>query len=128
VGPGPWGSLAPDVASHPSQVYEALVALVIATALALAIAARVDRARSGRVFLAGLGLWALGRAAIGATWRDAAVLGPLGAEQVQSLAVAAASLLLLLVPVPGSANRDNAPAAAEEGAPAWPDPVTRPRF
>jgi prolipoprotein diacylglyceryltransferase len=127
VGPGPWGSLAPDVASHPSQVYEALVALAIASALALALATGVDRARSGRVFLAGVGLWAVGRAAIGATWRDAAVLGPLGAEQLQALAVAAASLLLLLVPVPEPANRGDGP-VTEEGAPAWPDPVTRPRF
>lgn len=127
VGPGPWGSLAPDVASHPAQVYEALVALAVAAALALALAAGLDRARSGRAFLAGVGLWALGRAAIGATWRDAAVLGPLGAEQLQSLALAAGSLLVALLPVPEPDGRDDA-SAPGEGAPAWPDPVSRPRF
>ena len=35
-----------------------------------------------------------------------------------------ASLLLLLIRVPGPANRDSATAAAAEGTPAWPDPVT----
>jgi len=41
LGPGPWGSLAPQVPSHPSQVYEALftIAILVLTMVLLTIPA-----------------------------------------------------------------------------------------
>ncbi|HSK52623.1 MAG TPA: prolipoprotein diacylglyceryl transferase family protein [Clostridia bacterium] len=129
VGPGPWASLAPDIPSHPAQVYEALVAAGVAAAVVLVLAAGADRERSGRAFFAGIGLWALGRALVATTWRDAQVLGPLGVEQVLTLVLAAGCLVLLAVPIGWAAQSDGwrDPSAAGEG-PEWPDPATRPRF
>jgi phosphatidylglycerol:prolipoprotein diacylglycerol transferase len=130
VGPGPWASLAPDIPSHPAQVYEALVAAAVAAALAIVLAAGADRERSGRAFLAGIGLWALGRALVGTTWRDAQVLGPLSVEQILTLALAAGCLVLMAVPmswaVRSGGERD--PSSAGGPGPEWPDPATRPRF
>ena len=36
LGPGPWSSLAPELPSHPSQVYEAIVALAVLALIAIA--------------------------------------------------------------------------------------------
>ena len=45
VGPGPWGSLAPALPSHPSQLYEGIATLAVLAVLTLALA-------SGRIVLA----------------------------------------------------------------------------
>ena len=47
------------------------------------------RRADGRLFAIGIAVWALGRALVASTWRDAAVLGSLKAEQLVCLAVAA---------------------------------------
>jgi phosphatidylglycerol:prolipoprotein diacylglycerol transferase len=89
TGPGPWGSLGADLASHPAQVYEAvLVTLAIVVLIAasrLEVVARLD----GAAMFVALGLWAVARFLVGFTWRDPAVLGPLRAEQLLSLVVLA---------------------------------------
>jgi prolipoprotein diacylglyceryltransferase len=87
LGPGPWGSLAPDVASHPAQLYEAVGIVVVALLLvALGAAGSFDR-RDGTAWLVALGGWAIVRTAVASTWRDALVVGPLRAEQLISPAV-----------------------------------------
>jgi hypothetical protein len=101
----------------------------VAAALALVLAAGADRERSGRAFFAGIGLWALGRVLVATTWRDAQVVGPLNVEQVLTLMLAAACLVLLAAPIGWPARSDGLrdPSAAGAG-PEWPDPATRPRF
>jgi phosphatidylglycerol:prolipoprotein diacylglycerol transferase len=96
VGPGPWGSLGPEIPSHPSQLYEAV--LVAASIGVLAVASRweVIARRDGAAFFVALGLWALARFAVAFTWRDPAVAGPLRAEQVMLLILAALSLVGLV--------------------------------
>lgn len=93
AGPGPWGSLAPDVASHPAQVYEAL--LVVAAILGLIVVSRFEvvARRDGGALFAALGLWAAARFLVGFWWRDQAVVGPLRIDQVLSLLLLALSLL-----------------------------------
>lgn len=87
TGPGPWGSLAADIPSHPAQLYEAiLVALAIAALWPLARIEVIAR-RDGAAMFAALALWAAARFVVGFTWRDAPVLGPLGAEQLLALVV-----------------------------------------
>jgi phosphatidylglycerol:prolipoprotein diacylglycerol transferase len=96
VGPGPWGSLGPEIPSHPSQLYEAV--LVAASIGVLAVASRweVIARRDGAAFFVALGLWALARFAVAFTWRDPAVAGPLRAEQVMLLILVALSLVGLV--------------------------------
>jgi prolipoprotein diacylglyceryltransferase len=96
TGPGPWGSLAPDLASHPAQVYEALlVALAIVLLLA---ASRLDvvARRDGAAMFVALGLWAIARFLVGFTWRDPAILGPLRMEQLLALVVLAIAIVGLV--------------------------------
>jgi phosphatidylglycerol:prolipoprotein diacylglycerol transferase len=96
LGPGPWGSLAPELPSHPAQLYEA-AATVIVLAAAIGLLARGRFAqRDGRLFLAALGGWAVARTVVAATWRDAPVLGPLLADQLLSIAIAVACVAMLL--------------------------------
>ncbi len=127
-GPGPWGSLAPDVPSHPAQVYEAGVALLALLLVAALERAGLFRARDGRNLAVGLAAWAVGRLAIGTVWRDGPVVGPLAVEQVVAAAIAIGSLI-------GVALLARAREVPEEGiertrsrAVEWPDPATRPRF
>lgn len=88
-GPGPWGSLAPDIASHPSQVYEAiLVTLAIGAFLAASRLEVVARQDGAAMFVA-LGLWSIARFLVAFTWRDAGVVGPLRMEQLLALGVLA---------------------------------------
>jgi phosphatidylglycerol---prolipoprotein diacylglyceryl transferase len=102
AGPGPWGSLGPDIASHPAQVYEAvLVGLGIVGLFAASRFDVVARRDGGAMFVA-LGLWAAARFVVGFTWRDAPVLGPLRTEQLLALGV-------LLVAVAGVMDRARAP-------------------
>ena len=89
LGPGPWGSLAPAVPSHPSQLYAAAAALVVLIVMLGLLAIPAARRPDGRSFLIGLGLWAALRAIVSSTWRDPVVLGPFRVEQLIDLAVAA---------------------------------------
>ena len=95
-GPGPWGSLAPAIPSHPSQAYEAiLVTLAIfglGAASRLEVVARLD----GAAIFVALGLWAVARFVVAFTWRDPGVLGPLRADQVLSIVVLAVAVVGLV--------------------------------
>jgi phosphatidylglycerol:prolipoprotein diacylglycerol transferase len=98
LGSGPWGSLAPGVPSHPSQVYEALftVAILVGTMALLTIPA--FRRPDGRAFLIAIGAWAVDRAVVATSWRDPVAIGPFRLEQVLDLAtVAGAAVVLALV-------------------------------
>lgn len=93
AGPGPWGSLAADLPSHPSQVYEAgLVAIAVAVMALLSRTTLLLRENGAALFMA-LGLWAAARFITGFTWRDSVVLGPLGVEQLLLLVVGAAAIV-----------------------------------
>jgi prolipoprotein diacylglyceryltransferase len=92
VGDRAWASLAPAIPSQPSQLYEAIATLIVLLAIC-AILWRRPFPRNGFAFLAALGGWALVRAVIAATWRDAPVVGPILAEQLVCLAIVAGCLL-----------------------------------
>jgi phosphatidylglycerol:prolipoprotein diacylglycerol transferase len=96
AGPGPWGSLAPLIPSHPAQVYEALTsaaALVVVLLMALVPAFRRHPAA---LFAVGVGLWAAGRFAVAFTWRDPALVGDLNGDQAVTAAIVAVALVSLL--------------------------------
>lgn len=127
VGRGPWGSLAPDVPSHPSQVYEGVATLVVAVIVAAAVGRTAGGVPTGRLFLLGLASWATARFIIGFTWRDATVLGPLRVEQLLTLLVVAVCAGLAVMRPADRVTGARGDAAAG-GAPAWPEPGSRPRF
>ena len=113
LGPGPWGSLAPELPSHPSQVYEALVTISILIAVMGLLTIPAVRRPDGRAFLIAIGVWAIGRTLVATTWRDPVVVGPLRLEQAFDLAVAAGALILLILLLirhgrrdPGDVDRD----------------------
>jgi phosphatidylglycerol:prolipoprotein diacylglycerol transferase len=102
AGPGPWGSLAPEVASQPSQAYEGL--LLVVAIVALIVLSRFDvvaRRDGGALFLA-LGLWAAVRFVVGFTWRDDQIVGSLRVDQL-------ISLLLVCLALIGLFERSRAP-------------------
>jgi prolipoprotein diacylglyceryltransferase len=127
MGPGPWSTLAPEIPSHPAQVYEAIVALAVLAVLASAFSVGVFREPTGRAFFIGLAAWAFGRIVVGEVWRDTDVLGPLGVEQILTLAVGITFLALAFLPAraeDGAVLRQARPQAMPE----WPDPTSRPPF
>lgn len=93
VGPGPWGSLGPEIPSHPSQLYEAILVAAAIGVLAVVSRWEVIARRDGAAFFVALGLWALARFAVAFTWRDPAVAGPFSAEQVMLLILGALALV-----------------------------------
>ncbi|MEA2547274.1 MAG: phosphatidylglycerol---prolipoprotein diacylglyceryl transferase [Chloroflexota bacterium] len=95
LGPGPWGSLAPQVPSHPSQVYEALVTIAILVIVMGLLRIRAVRRPDGRAFLIAIAAWAVGRALVATTWRDPVASGPFRLEQVIDVAVAAGAIVLV---------------------------------
>jgi prolipoprotein diacylglyceryltransferase len=97
LGPGPWGSLDPATPAHPSQLYEAGTTLLVLVMVILLARFRPLRRADSRLFATGIALWALARAAVATTWRDPAVLGPFGAEQLLGLGLAAVMLAWLVV-------------------------------
>ncbi len=126
-GPGPWGSISPEVASHPAQLYEALALGVVALAVIGLDAAGAFRRRDGTAWLVAIGGWAAARFAIAATWRDPVAVGPLRVEQVIALLVVVgcvAAAVLARRPV----RRRRAAVAGTGPEPHWPDPETRPHF
>jgi prolipoprotein diacylglyceryltransferase len=90
LGPGPWGSLAPELPSVPAQLLEAAGTAAVAVLLVALSAAGGFRAADGRAWLAAIGGWALVRVVVAGTWRDGVVLGPLRAEQLIAMAVVGA--------------------------------------
>jgi phosphatidylglycerol---prolipoprotein diacylglyceryl transferase len=101
-GPGPWGSLAADIPSHPAQVYEAILVTLAFAGLLAASRLEVVARRDGAAMFVALGLWAVARFLVAFTWRDAPLLGPLRAEQLLALVV-------LAVAVVGLVERSRAP-------------------
>lgn len=87
VGPGPWGSIAADVPSHPSQAYEAVAVAVAIAALWLVSRAPLINRADGAAMWAALGLWSVARFVVGFSWRDPADVGVLRVEQVLALVV-----------------------------------------
>lgn len=94
AGPGPWGSLAPELPSHPAQLYEAGATGVVALALLVASLLGAFRGSDGTAWLVAVGLWGGARAAVASTWRDAPVLGPLLAGQLLSITLLAGCLAI----------------------------------
>jgi prolipoprotein diacylglyceryltransferase len=128
VGPGPWGSLAPDLPSHPSQLYEGLLVLGWALLMGAVTRRRALDRPDGRVLLIALAGWALVRAAVSVTWRDPAVIGPFGSAGVLTIVVGVEAAMFLLITW-ARGRRDTSkdgPTAAPE--PGWPEPGTLPRF
>jgi len=83
-GPGPWGSLAADVPSHPAQVYEAIAILCVMLGVMAIDRTGLLGRRNGSLLFVALGLWAGARFVIAHTWRDPVVVsGLLRVEQVQ---------------------------------------------
>jgi hypothetical protein len=97
--------------------------------IAIAFSFDVFREPTGRALLVGVAIWAFGRAIVGMVWRDTDVLGPLGVEQLLSLAVGTVFLVLAFVPAAPAVPADQLlPQATQQSVPDWPDPSTRPRF
>ena len=131
LGPGPWGSLAPELPSHPAQLYEAIGCLILALIVAaLARGQGTAGGQGGRVLLVVVGAWAAMRAGVSVTWRDPTVLGPLPAAGVLAAGIAAGSVVVLVAVVLWSHRRERTRSsrAAGDDEPAWPDPETRPQF
>ena len=135
LGPGPWRSLAPEIPSHPSQLYEALATVGVLAIMASFLALGAFARRTGTAFLVGIALWAVARAGVASTWKDPLVLGPLRMEQVICLGIAIGALILLAVESAwrhrGRGAGSGGPAGARrtsEGEPVWPDLSSRPRI
>lgn len=130
AGPGPWGSLGPQIPSHPAQAYEAIATAGVLVVMIGLLAAGAFRRRLGGAFLLGIALWLVARAVVATTWRDPAVLGSLNADQVISIVVAVVALIGLAATwLPGVWGRRATRATTREDARLdWPDPETRPRF
>jgi phosphatidylglycerol:prolipoprotein diacylglycerol transferase len=126
LGQGPWGSLAAELPSHPSQAYEGIAALAVLLMLTLALATDAIEGRDSRLFFAGLGAWAVARAAIALTWRDPAVLAGLNAGSLIAIAVALGCALAWLIVVRRRPRSQAASAGPRDIQ--WADPETRPRF
>jgi phosphatidylglycerol:prolipoprotein diacylglycerol transferase len=89
AGPGPWGSLAAEIPSHPSQAYEAIAVSAMIALLALASRLPLFDRRNGAILFLALGLWAVARIGVAATWRDPVAVGALRMEQALALGVLA---------------------------------------
>jgi prolipoprotein diacylglyceryltransferase len=119
-------SLAPEVPSHPAQVYEALGTTLAALIVLMASSLGAFRARDGSRLLVGIALWCVVRAAVSITWRDPVVAGPLPAGGIIALLITAGTLVMTVVVGVWLPRRSRA--MADAGQPSWPDPETRPRF
>jgi phosphatidylglycerol:prolipoprotein diacylglycerol transferase len=113
LGPGPWGSLAADLPAQPSQVYEAVAVAVAVVVLFPVSRVPFVRHHAGSLLFAAVGLWSVARLLVGFTWRDDAVVGPLGVEQ-------ALAVVLLLLAAVGLAWIGRAPLALASAPPAVP--------
>ena len=133
MGPGPWGSLAPDLPAHPAQAYEGAATLGWVVVLALIASSGVFAARDGRLFLVAIGGWAAIRAAVSLVWRDPIAVGPFGVSGAIAAAIAVGAVVGAIVLAGrarqrASAGIDATAAGPGPGDPAWPDSEARPRF
>jgi phosphatidylglycerol:prolipoprotein diacylglycerol transferase len=120
LGPGPWGSLGPEVPSIPSQAIEGALGLVVLVGVLAALSSPALRRPDGRIFFVALAAWSLVRFGVAATWRDASVVGPFRAEQAIDLAVLIGAVALGLVVAirsgrtgePSAERPDSAPGVA----------------
>jgi phosphatidylglycerol---prolipoprotein diacylglyceryl transferase len=87
LGPGPWGSLGPDIPSEPSQAYEGVACFIVLALIMVLLAVPGIRRPDGRAYLLAVGLWAIGRAVVADTWRDPLIAGPFRAEQLIDVAI-----------------------------------------
>jgi prolipoprotein diacylglyceryltransferase len=126
VGPGPWGSLVPALASHPSQLYEAAATVIVALVVIGATAAGAFRARDGSRLLLAIAGWALARAAVSVTWRDPAVIGPLPSGGVLAVAIAVGMIGMLVATTIWLPRRR--PPTTVDAGPDWPELDDRSRF
>jgi phosphatidylglycerol:prolipoprotein diacylglycerol transferase len=92
-GAGPWGSLAAEVPSHPSQAYEAIAVVVVIVALWLVSHVALLARRDGAQMWAALSLWCVARFVVAFSWRDPADVGPLRVEQALAVVVALVAML-----------------------------------
>jgi prolipoprotein diacylglyceryltransferase len=97
LGPGPWGSLGPEVPSHPAQAYEALGVGIVLVVVLLIRAIGLLRKADGRAFAFALAGWATVRLVVAGTWRDPVALGPFNVEQVIDLGIVGFSALAYTV-------------------------------
>jgi phosphatidylglycerol:prolipoprotein diacylglycerol transferase len=96
LGNGPWISADPALPSHPSQVYEGIWILAgIPIVIAWVDGRRWlgDVTGAGSLFVVTLVWFLLGRIAVGFTWRDERLIGPINAEQ----AIAAVALVAVVL-------------------------------
>jgi prolipoprotein diacylglyceryltransferase len=126
LGPGPWVSLAPDVPSHPAQVYEALGTTLAALLILMASSLGAFRAHDATRLFVAIAMWGLVRAAVATTWRDPVVAGPLPAGGVIALVIGVGALVSAILEGAWLPRRSRVARAAAQ--PAWPDPETRPPF
>jgi phosphatidylglycerol:prolipoprotein diacylglycerol transferase len=118
VGPGPWGSLAADIPSHPSQVYEgALIGLAMLAYWPIARLPLMRRA-TGAGMWAAIGMWCAIRLVVGFTWRDPVVVAGLAMEQLLALAVGAVAIVGIVERVRRAPREPAVPSEAIAGAPA----------
>jgi prolipoprotein diacylglyceryltransferase len=128
LGPGPWGSLAPELPSHPAQAYEGLGTLAITIVLTVAVLLGGFRRADGALLLVGVAAWSLVRAASSTTWRDPLTADVLPVAGWLAVGIATGAVLLL---VAGSVLRRRGagqPVTNATDGPDWPDPETRPPF
>jgi len=130
LGPGPWGSLAPGLPSHPAQLYEGFASLILALVLVIGGVGLGSGPRDGRLLLVVLAAWAAIRAVASITWRDPAVLGPLPAGGVLACGIAVGAVIAVIAMTLWEGRRMRARAAPADGedGPTWPDPETRAQF
>jgi prolipoprotein diacylglyceryltransferase len=129
LGPGPWGSLVPELPSHPAQLYEGIATLMLVLVMVLGGVGDHSRAKQGRLLLLAIGAWAMVRAAVSVTWRDPAVLGPLPVGGVIAVGIVIGAAITIAGLPYWSRWRERVRAAhAGEDGPSWPDPKTRPQF
>ena len=105
AGAGPWGSLAAEIASHPAQLYEAILVGLAIAGLAAVGRIEVIARRDGAAMFAAIGLWAVARFLVAFTWRDPTVFGPFRMEHLLDVGLLAVAGLGLL-------ERARAPLAA----------------
>ncbi|HEY3522229.1 MAG TPA: prolipoprotein diacylglyceryl transferase family protein [Candidatus Limnocylindrales bacterium] len=122
TGPGPWGSLAPSVPSHPAQLYEAAEYVIALLVVALASGAEPFRRRDGRLLSLALVLVALVRFGVAFAWRDPGYVGPFRAEHALAVGLLVVGLVSWPVAARAAARHPYGPPPEAEPSASWPEP------
>ncbi len=125
VGPGPWGSLAPGVPSHPAQLYEAAGYGLVLLVLLAVVGLDTFRRRDGRLLSVALVLFAVVRFAVAFSWRDPVLAGPFRAEHALALVPLAVGLAAWPIAARAAARNPTGaapPSEPNEAVAAWPEP------